>query len=181
MKKYKIGLGTCGGRAICTSIINANDKREAVIKYLQSIDEEVTEEKINQYLPGVFEHVPKPRNEVKPLKRANIKQLSAICEKVVDIEEGLMFETIQYQYDNLMSALKPGHPMEILDSLLANIYFDVMGGHEPPMEKMEETLKMFRGFKESFAVKEMGKPIKELDEYIKARKLGMADKTSKEE
>ncbi len=176
MKKYKIGLGTCGGRAISTSIINANDEREAVIKYLLSIEEEATEEKINQYLPGVFEHIPKPRNELKPMKRANVKKLEAICEEVVDIEEGLMYGSILFRYDNLMSAMKPGHPMEILDSLLANIYFTVMSGKEPPMGKMEETLKNFRGFKTTFAVKEMNKPIKELSEYIKARKLGKASK-----
>ncbi len=176
MKKFKIGLGTCGGRAICTSIINANDEQEAVIKYLQSIDEEVTEEKIKQYLPGVFEHVPKPRNEVKPLKRANVKKLESICEEIVDIEEGLMFGTIMFRYDNLMSAMKPGHPMEILDGLLANIYFTVIGGKEPPMVKLEETLKNFKGFKDAFAVKEMNKPIKELSEYIKARKLGLEQK-----
>ncbi len=90
-----------------------------------------------------------------------------------------MFGTILFRYDNLMSAMKPGHPMEILDSLLANIYFTVMGGKEPPMEKMEETLKDFKGFKSAFAVKEMSKPIKELSDYIKARKLGIAEKASK--
>ena len=113
------------------------------------------------------------------MKRASIKTLEKICEEVVDIEEGLMFGTIMFRYDNLMSAMKPGHPMEILDSLLANIYFTVMGGKEPPMEKMEETLKNFRGFKSAFAVKEMNKPIRELSDYIKARKLGIAEKASK--
>lgn len=178
MKKYKINLGTCGGRAINTSIISAENERDAVIKYLQGIDEEVTEEKINQYMKGVFEHIPKPRStvDIKPLKRANVKTLNKICEEIVDIEEGLMFGSILFQYDNLMSAMKPGHPMEILDSLLANIYFTVMGGKEPPMEKLEETLKNFKGFKTAFAVKEMNKPIKELSDYIKARKLGKASK-----
>ena len=79
-------------------------------------------------------------------------------------------------YDNLMSAMKPGHPMEILDSLLANIYFTVIGGKEPPMAKLEETLRNFKGFKKAFEVKEMNKPIKELSDYIKARKLGIAIK-----
>ena len=121
----------------------------------------------------------KSTKEIKPLKRASVKTLEKICEEVVDIEEGLMFGTILFRYDNLMSAMKPGHPMEILDSLLANIYFTVMGGKEPPMEKMEETLKNFKGFKSAFAVKEMSKPIKELSDYIKARKLGIAEKASK--
>jgi len=63
MKKFKVGLGTCGGRAIVSSVINANDKREAVIKFLQSTEEEVTEENINSYLPRTFEHIPKPRKK----------------------------------------------------------------------------------------------------------------------
>ena len=117
--------------------------------------------------------------EIKPLKKASIKTLEKICEEIVDIEEGLMFGTIMFQYDNLMSAVKPGHPMEILDSILANIYFTVLGGQEPTIEKMEETLKNFRGFKSAFAVNEMNKPIKELSEYIEARKLGMAENSSK--
>lgn len=122
---------------------------------------------------------PRATKEIKPMKRASIKTLEKICEEVVDIEEGLMFGTIMFRYDNLMSAMKPGHPMEILDSILANIYFTVIGGKEPPMEKMEETLKNFRGFKSAFAVKEMNKPIRELSDYIKARKLGIAEKASK--
>ena len=118
----------------------------------------------------------KTTKEIKPLKRASIKTLERICEEVVDIEEGLMFGTILFRYDNLMSAMKPGHPMEILDSILANIYFTVMSGKEPSMDKMEDTLKQFRGFKNAFAVKEMNKPIRELSDYIKARKLGNESK-----
>ncbi len=172
MKKYKINLGSCGGKAISTSIIPANDEREAVVKYLESIEEEVTEEKIETYLKGVYEHIPKPRkkDEIKPLKRANVKELEKICEDVIDIEEGLMYGAIAFRYDNLMSAMKPGHPMEILDGILANIYFTVLSGKEPPMEKLETTLKDFKGFKKAFEVKEMSKPIKALSDYIQARK-----------
>lgn len=118
-------------------------------------------------------------NEIKPLKRASIKTLERICEEVIDVEEGLMFGTILFRYDNLMCAMKPGHPMEILDSILANIYFTVMGGKEPSMDKMDETLKNFKGFKSAFQVKEMSKPIKELSDYIKARKLGITEIDSK--
>lgn len=178
MKKYKINLGTQGHRVITTSIINARDERDAVIKFLQNTGEEVTEEKINQYIQSVSEHIPKPRNttEIKPLKRADIKKLQRICEEIIVIEEGLMLGNILFKYDNLMSAMKPGHPMEILDSLLANIYFTIMGGKEPPIGKLEETIKDFKGFKTTFDVQEMNKPIKELSEYVKARKLGKVSK-----
>lgn len=61
MKKYKIGLGTCGGRAITTSIINAHDEREAVIKFLKSTDSDITEEKIALHLKNTFEYIPKQK------------------------------------------------------------------------------------------------------------------------
>lgn len=63
MKKYKIALGTCGGEVISTSIINAVDERDAVIKYLLSMNERITEEKIKQFLPGTYEHIPVPREK----------------------------------------------------------------------------------------------------------------------
>ena len=44
----------------------------------------------------------KTKNEIKPLKRASIKTLEKICEEVVNIEEGLMFGTILFRYDNLL-------------------------------------------------------------------------------
>ena len=178
MKKYKITLGTCGGRAISTSIINAEDERAAVIKYLDSIEEEATEEKIATYIKGIYEHTPKPRKkeEIKPLKRANVKKLEQICEEIINVEEGLMYGYILFKYDNLMSAMKPGHPMEILDSILAKIYFTIIGGKEPSIGELEETLKDFKEYKKAFDVKEMSKPIKDLSEYINARKLHLKGK-----
>lgn len=173
MKKYKIGLGSCGGRAISTSIINAKDKRGAVIKYLESIGEEVTEEKISLYLPGAYEHIPKPRpkEEIMPLDHADIDRLTQICEDVVGIEESLMDGTISFEYDNLMSAMKPGHPAEILDNLFVDMYTSVcIKGKEPSRAKLEETLGHLRGFKKVFEVSELDKPIKELSEYIVVRK-----------
>ncbi len=174
MKKYKIVLGNKSEKDKKIPIISADNEREAVIKFLQSSDEEVTEEKISQYMSCVHEFVPKSGNkpDIKPLTEPDVKRLEKICENVVDIEEGLMYGTIPFTYDNLMSAIKPGDPMEILDSLLANIYFIVMSGKEPPIQKLEETLKNFKGYKNAFQVKEMSEPIKDLEDYIRARKLG---------
>lgn len=63
MKKYKIALGTCGGKVISTPVISAADERDAVIKYLLSMNERITEEKIKQYLPGTYEYIPVPREK----------------------------------------------------------------------------------------------------------------------
>ena len=80
------------------------------------------------------------------------------------------YGAISFSYDNLMSALKPGHPMEILDSILATIFFDVQAGKEPPREKLEETLEGFKAFKETFKVREMSRPIKDLTDYLEHTK-----------
>ena len=92
--------------------------------------------------------------------------LREICEMVIDIEEGLMYGTILFNYDNLMSALKPGHPMEILDSILANIFWLVQDGEEPSEETLRETLTELKTFKKTFKVKEMKEPITALEKYI---------------
>lgn len=63
-----------------------------------------------------------------------MKSLYDICEMVIDVEEGLMTGEVSIVYDNLMSAMRPGHPMEILDSILAEIFWDVQAGKEPPLQ-----------------------------------------------
>ncbi len=98
-----------------------------------------------------------------------MKTLYEICEDVVDIEEGLMTGTISFHYDNLMSAIKPGHSMLILDSILATIFFDVQAGIEPPREKTEKTIADLREFKKTFGVKELARPIRNLSDYLKRK------------
>ena len=92
--------------------------------------------------------------------------LRDICEKIVDIEEGLMYGQINFQYDALMSAMKPGHPMEILDQILAEIYFTVMSGEEPSKGELENVIKNLKDFKKCFKVKELQPIIKQLNEYL---------------
>ena len=95
--------------------------------------------------------------------------LEEICESIVDVEEGLMLGTISFSYDNLMSAMKPGHPMEILDSILAQIYFDAINGKEPNLKTVKKVYDELTEFKSCFKVRKLAKPIKELAEYIKQR------------
>ena len=63
MNKYKIAVGICGPHVIKTNVINAHDEREAVIKYLKSMDEEPTEEAIAKHIGHVVVHTPKPRKK----------------------------------------------------------------------------------------------------------------------
>lgn len=92
--------------------------------------------------------------------------LDSICERIVDIEEGLMYGTISFSYDSMMSAMKPGHPMEILDSIQAEIFFDVKAGVVPELSHVKNVLDGLIAFKKTFKVKELTPVIKDLKDYI---------------
>ena len=94
--------------------------------------------------------------------------LPEICEKVIAIEDGLLNGEISFVYDNLMSAMKGGHPMEILDDILSNIFWDVQAGKNPSEKALKKTLKEMKSFRRAFKVKELSEPIKLLEEYITA-------------
>ena len=89
-----------------------------------------------------------------------------ICTEIAEVEEGLAYGEIKFTFDNLMSAMKPGHPADILDDILSVIGWDIQSGITPEREKLEQTLKDLTIFKESFKVKELSKPIKHLKEYL---------------
>ncbi len=83
---------------------------------------------------------------------------------------GLMNGEIDFSYDNLACAMKPGHPCEIMDGILAQIYYPTISGREPPMGVIEKTYKELKNFADAFKITEMEKPLKDLYEYINARK-----------
>ena len=92
--------------------------------------------------------------------------LYEICQSIAEIEEGLMYGEIQFSYDKLMSAMKPGHPADILDDILSIIGFDVFKGITPKREKIAEVLEKLKSFKACFKVKELKESISALEEYI---------------
>lgn len=93
-------------------------------------------------------------------------KLSDICQEILAIEEGLDCGTIAFSYDNLASAMKCGHPVEIFDSIIAEVFWDIQAGKEPEKDKLENVLKGLKRFKRSFKVKELSKPIKDLSTYL---------------
>ena len=102
---------------------------------------------------------------------ADIKKLDQIVSALAGVEMDLMNGMINFSIDNLSSAMKPGHPCEIMDQLLSPIYYPVVSGKEPPIETMEIALDNLKGFMNAFKIKEMKKPLQELAEYIDARKV----------
>lgn len=92
--------------------------------------------------------------------------LSEIFQALLAIEEGLDYGTIEFTYDNLSSAMKCGHPVEILDDIMAEVFWEVQAGKEPDRAKVENLLKGLKRFKRSFKVKELSKPIMDLGTYL---------------
>ncbi len=101
---------------------------------------------------------------------ADLKKLDQIVSDLAGVEMGLMNGEIDFTYGKMMSAMKPGHPCEIMDGILAKIYYPTIRGTEPPLDTMEETLKNLQEFAEAFSINEMKKPLQELADYITARK-----------
>ncbi len=93
--------------------------------------------------------------------------LYEICVEIGQVEEGLMYGQISFEYDKLMCAMKPGHPAELLDDVLSIIGWDVFAGKEVSIDRVEETRKELKRFRSAFKVKELAAPIKHLGEYIK--------------
>lgn len=93
-------------------------------------------------------------------------KLKDICLEILSISEGLEYGTIEFTYDNLACAMKIGHPAEILEGVLSEIFFDVRDDRVPERDKVESVLKGLKRFKRSFKVKELSKPIKDLSTYL---------------
>lgn len=89
-----------------------------------------------------------------------------ICTEIAEVEEGLAYGEVKFTFDNLMCAIKPGHPADLLDDILSEIGWDVQKGITPERSKLEQVLKELKGFKATFKIKELGVPIKHLKEYL---------------
>jgi hypothetical protein len=84
------------------------------------------------------------------------------------IESEIMSQAIgrTVNAEHLASAMKFGHPVEIFDSIIAEVFWDIQAGKQPEKNKLENLLKGLKRFKRSFKVKELSKPIKDLSAYI---------------
>ena len=89
-----------------------------------------------------------------------------ICMEIAEIERKLDYGEIPFTYDNLMCAMKPGHPVEILDEVLATIFYDACADKTPDLKKVKKTLSGLEEFQRTFKV-DLKKQIKELKIYIK--------------
>ena len=91
--------------------------------------------------------------------------LYEICMEIAEIERKLDFGELPFSYDNLMCAMKPGHPVEFLDDVLATIFYDVCANKVPNIKKVKKTISGLEDFQKTFKV-DLKKQIKELKQYI---------------
>lgn len=92
--------------------------------------------------------------------------LKDICREILDIGEGLEYGTISFTYDKLASAMKMGHPCEFLMEALDEIFLKVRDGITPDKEEIDVLLKALKRIKRNFKIKELSKPIKDLNSYL---------------
>ena len=90
-----------------------------------------------------------------------------ICREIGEVEMKLMYGEISFCYDNLMCAMKPGHPADILDDILSVIGWDVHAGKEPSIEKVREVYALLNEYITCFKVEELQSAVERLSEYLK--------------
>lgn len=93
--------------------------------------------------------------------------LNQICTEVAEIEESLAHGMIEASYDNLMSAMKPGAPADLLDDILSMVGWDVFAGKEIEKERISEWKEALEGFRNDFQITELDEPIGHIREYLK--------------
>lgn len=94
-----------------------------------------------------------------------MEKIIKICESLADIEMRMDNGELPFECDNLHSAMKLGHPVEILDEIIAPCYYDVMGGKKPTLAKVKKMHKQLKTFQRAFKVN-ISTIIREIAEYI---------------
>ena len=89
-----------------------------------------------------------------------------ILQEVLDIEEGMIDGVVSFTCDNLSSAMRYEHPIVILDSIISETFWALQEGKEPEKEKLDQVRKSLKRFQRSYKVKELSKPIKDLELYL---------------
>lgn len=74
---------------------------------------------------------------------------------------------IDYSCDNLVSAMKPGTPADLLDDILSMVGWDVFAGKKIEKERVSEWKEALEGFRNDFQIKELDEPIVHIREYLK--------------
>lgn len=98
-----------------------------------------------------------------------MKTLYEICEAITGVQNGLDNGEIDFDYDNLASAMKYGHPADILASMYFEMNEELFLDRDAKIDRsrVEILLKDLKRFRRSFKVKELAPVIKDLDAYLR--------------
>ncbi len=99
--------------------------------------------------------------------------LQDICQEIAAIEEGMLYGKIPFTVDNLMCAMKPGHPAYLLDDILSELSWDAMEGKEVAPERVKAWVKELKSFRRAFKVKELAAPIRHAEEYLRSQETAV--------
>ena len=91
-----------------------------------------------------------------------------ICKEIAQVENGLAYGQIQFCYDNMMCAMKPGHPADILDDIFGDVGNELYLNHDAaiPMPRIKKLRKDLKEFSKDFKISELDSVIRDLDTII---------------
>lgn len=93
-----------------------------------------------------------------------------ICMEIARVENGLAYGQIQFHYDNMMCAMKPGHPADILDDIFCDVGNELCFNPqaEIPTSQLKEMLEELKEFAAAFRISELDHAIEALTAYLSA-------------
>lgn len=89
-------------------------------------------------------------------------KLKEICYRIAEIENDLMFGQIDFSYDRLLTVMGAGHPADILDSILAPVFWPASVDANVNDEAVRILYKNLTTFKNDFRIKELTPIISDL-------------------
>lgn len=93
--------------------------------------------------------------------------LLPVFQEISSIADGMTTGRISFSVDKVSSAMKCGHPGDMLSEMVGYFLFSFTPEDEIPADQLEIFLKDLKRFKRSFKVKELSGPIKTLEEHLK--------------
>lgn len=96
-----------------------------------------------------------------------MEKLKIIFQELSSIADGMTSGRISFSVDKVSSAMKCGHPGDMLSEMVGYFLFSFTPEDEVPADQLEIFLKDLKRFKRSFKVKELSVPIKALEEHLK--------------
>ena len=110
-----------------------------------------------------------------------MKSLKEICRDIAEVEGGLMEGWIQFRYDRLLTVMGAGHPADILDDILAPVFWPVQSGEEVSISDVSKLYYGLLEFKSGFDVAELIPMINDLKEYLQSNGAAVGGERIKHE